>query len=152
MDKSPKLKVMLACGGTGGHLFPGIAIAEAIASSKPDTSIVFAGTERGFESQVIPKMGWPLISVGSTSIKDRKGLGRLAAYARLPFSILKALSVIKKEKPDVFIGVRGLCSRTAHDGIGILEDSDDDYRTQCDRRIHEPHPWPLRRPCLHGFF
>lgn len=102
-----KIKVMLACGGTGGHLFPGIAIAEAIANSKPDTAIVFAGTERGFESAIIPKMGWPLISVGSMSIKDRKGFGRLAAYARLPISILKALSIMRKERPDIFIGVGG---------------------------------------------
>ncbi len=107
MDKSSKIKVMLACGGTGGHLFPGIAIAEEIKSSKPDAAIVFAGTERGLENQVIPKMGWPLISVGSTSIKDRKGFGRLAAYARLPISILKSLSIMKKERPDVFIGVGG---------------------------------------------
>jgi len=106
-DMEKKVKVMLACGGTGGHLFPGVAIAEALAKAKPDLSIVFAGTERGFESTIIPKMGWPLISVGSTSIKDRKGIGRLLAYARLPFSILQSLSIIKRERPDVFIGIGG---------------------------------------------
>ncbi len=107
MAESGKMKVMIACGGTGGHLFPGIAIAEAVRSSRPDTAIIFAGTERGFESGIIPKMGWPLISVGSTSIKDRKGLGRIAAYARIPFSIISSLKVIRRERPDMFIGVGG---------------------------------------------
>lgn len=100
-------KVMLACGGTGGHLFPGIAIAEAIASLHPDASIVFAGTERGIESAIIPKMGWPLISVGSMSIKDRTGFGRIMAYARLPISIIQAFGVLRRERPDILIGVGG---------------------------------------------
>lgn len=102
-----KIKMMLACGGTGGHLFPGIAIAEALAGLKPDASVVFAGTERGLESDIIPKMGWPLISVGSVSIKDKKAIGRLIAYAKLPVSVLRSLSVVKRERPDMFIGVGG---------------------------------------------
>ena len=101
------IKVMLACGGTGGHIFPGIAIAEELRASRPDTSIVFAGTERGLEGQVIPKMGWPLVSMGSMSIKDRKGIGRLIAYARLPISIIRSVSILRRERPDIFIGVGG---------------------------------------------
>ena len=102
-----KIKVMIACGGTGGHLFPGIAIAEAMVSLKPSTSIVFAGTNRGLEGSLIPQKGWPLLSVGSMSIKDRKGLGRIVAYARLPFSILEAMRVIKRERPQMLIGIGG---------------------------------------------
>jgi UDP-N-acetylglucosamine--N-acetylmuramyl-(pentapeptide) pyrophosphoryl-undecaprenol N-acetylglucosamine transferase len=98
---------MIACGGTGGHLFPGIAIAEALVSCMPSASIVFAGTNRGLEGSLIPKKGWPLLSVGSMSIKDRKGLGRLLAYARLPFSTLQAMRLIRRERPQMFIGIGG---------------------------------------------
>jgi len=98
---------MIACGGTGGHLFPGVAIAEWIVRLMPEASLVFAGTKRGLESSIIPKMGWPLISVGSMSIKDRKGLGRIMAYVMLPVSILQALRIIKRERPNVLIGIGG---------------------------------------------
>lgn len=106
-EKGKKIKVMLACGGTGGHLFPGVAIAEEMSALRPEADIVFAGTERGLESRVIPRMGWPLVSIDSISIKDRKGLGRLIAYCWLPFSIVRSISIIKRERPDVFIGVGG---------------------------------------------
>jgi UDP-N-acetylglucosamine--N-acetylmuramyl-(pentapeptide) pyrophosphoryl-undecaprenol N-acetylglucosamine transferase len=106
-ESSKKIKVMLACGGTGGHLFPGVAIAEEMSKLRPDTDIVFAGTGRGFESTIIPRMGWPLVSIDSISIKDRKGLGRILAYCWLPVSILRSMSVIRREKPDMFIGVGG---------------------------------------------
>ena len=102
-----QLKIIIACGGTGGHLFPGIAIAEALIEARPNTVVIFAGTERGLEGEIIPKLGWPLISVGSKSIKDRSGLGKLAAYAVLPVSIISALRVIKREKPDGLIGIGG---------------------------------------------
>lgn len=106
-DAKKDIKVLIACGGTGGHVFPGIAIGQAIARMKPGASITFAGTPRGLEGTIVPKMGWRLISVGSTSIKDRKGAFKALAYLRLPFSILSAMRVLKKEKPDVLIGIGG---------------------------------------------
>jgi UDP-N-acetylglucosamine--N-acetylmuramyl-(pentapeptide) pyrophosphoryl-undecaprenol N-acetylglucosamine transferase len=106
-DEKRNIKVLIACGGTGGHIFPGIAIGQAIARAKPDASIIFAGTQRGLEETIVPKMGWRLVFVGSTSIKDRKGVFRTLAYLRLPFSILGAIRVLRREKPDVLIGIGG---------------------------------------------
>lgn len=107
MMGTDKLKVIIACGGTGGHVFPGIAIAQMMTRLKPGVVIVFAGTERGIEKTIIPQMGWQLLSIGASSIKDRKGVWRFLAYMKLPFSIGGAVKILRREKPDVLIGVGG---------------------------------------------
>jgi len=57
----PAQTILFAGGGTGGHLFPGIALAEEFCRRQPETKIVFAGTRRGLEARVIPEMGYPLV-------------------------------------------------------------------------------------------
>lgn len=101
------IKVLIAAGGTGGHLFPGIAIAEEIRRAHPDARITFAGTERGFEAALLPRMGWPVILIGSRSIKDRKGAARIAAWARLPFSVAHALAILIKDRPALLVCIGG---------------------------------------------
>lgn len=107
MVETKRIKMIIACGGTGGHIFPGIAVAQVLTHTRPGVIIVFAGTERGLEKSIIPQMGWQLISIGATSIKDRKGAGRFLAYVKLPFSVLGAMRVLKREKPDMLLGVGG---------------------------------------------
>jgi len=100
-------KIIIAAGGTGGHVFPGIAIAEEIKKSHPEARIMFVGTERGLEAKVLPKLGWQLILVGSTSIKDRKGLRKILALLRVPFSILHAMVILLSEQPKLVISIGG---------------------------------------------
>lgn len=102
-----QIVVMIAAGGTGGHLFPGVAIAEEMKSLYPEVHIIFAGTERGLESKVLPRLGWPLILIRSFSIKDRRGLGRLVAWAGLPFAVAAAFSALLARRPRLLIGVGG---------------------------------------------
>lgn len=101
------MKVLLACGGTGGHLFPGMALAEAFEKKVPGIEIVFVGTPRGLEKEVIPKTKWRLEMIESISLADKKGLGKIMAG----ISLLKALSqsrrLIRKEEPDLVVGVGG---------------------------------------------
>ncbi len=99
--------VLIAAGGTGGHLFPGIAVAEEMRRRHPQAGIVFVGTERGLESKVLPGLGWRLVLMRSTSIKDRRGVRRLAAYARLPLALFSALRILRREDPALVIGVGG---------------------------------------------
>ena len=107
MVKARDITVLIAAGGTGGHIYPGIAIAEELRRRAPAARIAFVGTERGLETKILPPLGWPLILMRSTSIKDRKGMARLAAYARLPFSTLTALRIIIKERPRLVVNVGG---------------------------------------------
>lgn len=102
-----KNKVLIAAGGTGGHLFPGVAIAEEIKRVHPDTKIVFAGTSRGIESAVCPKLGFKLELMRSVSIKDRKGLKKLAAFAWLPFSVIEAMVIHVRCKTSVVVSIGG---------------------------------------------
>src|SRR3989338_3290927 len=101
------MKMLLACGGTGGHLFPGIALAETFEERVPGVEIVFVGTPRGLEKDVLPKTHWRLEMIASQSLADKKGIKKIEAGFGL-FKTLKAsCHLIKKEKPDLVIGIGG---------------------------------------------
>lgn len=102
-----RLHALIVAGGTGGHIFPGIAIAEELRALSPNARIVFAGTERGLETRILPRLGWPLMLFGSSSIKDRKGIARMLAWARVPFSIARAFLVLAAHRPSVLISIGG---------------------------------------------
>lgn len=105
--KQDNIKVMIAAGGTGGHIFPGVAIAEEIQKVHPNALVSFAGTSRGLEARLLPKLGWRLVLLRSSSIKDQRGIGKLFAWVRLPLSILQAFGILCKERPDLIISIGG---------------------------------------------
>jgi UDP-N-acetylglucosamine--N-acetylmuramyl-(pentapeptide) pyrophosphoryl-undecaprenol N-acetylglucosamine transferase len=99
---------MIAGGGTGGHLFPGVALAEAITES--GGAAHFVGTERGIEARVLPQEGWPLSLVDVVGIKGR-GLGGLfKGVSRLPRAWWQSRRIIREFRPDVVVGVGGYAS------------------------------------------
>jgi UDP-N-acetylglucosamine--N-acetylmuramyl-(pentapeptide) pyrophosphoryl-undecaprenol N-acetylglucosamine transferase len=73
------MKVVIAGGGTGGHLFPGIAIAEAFSRKVPGSAVLFMGTERGIEKRVVPSLGYPLATLDVEGIKGRGPAKKLGA-------------------------------------------------------------------------
>lgn len=105
------LKMLIAGGGTGGHLFPGIAIGEAFLRLAPvGSEILFVGTPRGIEARVLPERELPheFLEVGQL-----KGLGlmrKLMTLISLPLSLFKAMGIIRRFSPDVVIGVGGYVS------------------------------------------
>jgi UDP-N-acetylglucosamine--N-acetylmuramyl-(pentapeptide) pyrophosphoryl-undecaprenol N-acetylglucosamine transferase len=101
------IKVMIAAGGTGGHVFPGIAVAEEIAKQAPGAEIVFAGTSRGLESEIVPRHGWKIVLMKSNSLKDKSGLAKLVSALRIPVSVAVAIGTIRSERPDLLIGIGG---------------------------------------------
>ncbi len=101
---------MIAGGGTGGHLYPGIAVAREWLVRDPDAAISFAGTASGIESRVIPHEGFALDVIRSGGLKG-KGLRDSARGAVLvPFSLADAWRVISRRRPDIVIGVGGYSS------------------------------------------
>jgi len=101
---------VIAGGGTGGHLYPGIAIARALQSRVPDASVTFAGTARGLEAKVLPREGFALDLLRSAGLKGRSGLAVLRGVALLPLSVLDAWRIVSRRRPALVIGVGGYSS------------------------------------------
>jgi UDP-N-acetylglucosamine--N-acetylmuramyl-(pentapeptide) pyrophosphoryl-undecaprenol N-acetylglucosamine transferase len=104
------LSVLIAGGGTGGHLYPGIAVAREIAARLPDAQVAFVGTAAGLEARVIPREGFPLDVIRSAGLKG-KAIGPLIrGLALLPMSAADAWNVVTQRRPSVVIGVGGYSS------------------------------------------
>jgi UDP-N-acetylglucosamine--N-acetylmuramyl-(pentapeptide) pyrophosphoryl-undecaprenol N-acetylglucosamine transferase len=104
------LRVVIAGGGTGGHLFPGLAVARALKARVPDAQISFAGTAAGIEARVIPATEFPLDVIRSGGLKGKSPAALIRGLLLLPLSALDAWSLISRRSPDVVIGVGGYSS------------------------------------------
>ena len=104
------MRVVIAGGGTGGHLFPGLAVARALKERVPDARISFAGTSAGIEARVIPKTEFSLDVIRSAGLKGKSVTARARGAALLPLGAVDAWRVISHRKPDVVIGVGGYSS------------------------------------------
>ncbi len=104
------MRMLLAGGGTGGHLFPAVALAERLMLEESDAEILFVGTERGIEARLLPELGWPLEIV---DIKGFSGKGLLAKFevmTKLIKSIKQGIAILKQFTPDIVVGVGGYAS------------------------------------------
>lgn len=105
------MRVLIACGGTGGHINPGLAIADIIKSKYPDSEFLFAGTPKGMESKLVPKAGYRLETIKVAGFQRKislENIGRNAkAVAYLAASGKRAKEIIKNFKPDIAIGTGG---------------------------------------------
>jgi UDP-N-acetylglucosamine--N-acetylmuramyl-(pentapeptide) pyrophosphoryl-undecaprenol N-acetylglucosamine transferase len=108
-DTRPR-RVVVAGGGTGGHLYPGIAVARELQAQRPGTSVSFAGTARGIEGRVVPREGFELDVIRSAGLKGKSLGTRLRGAALLPLSALDAWRLVSRRKPDLVIGVGGYSS------------------------------------------
>jgi UDP-N-acetylglucosamine--N-acetylmuramyl-(pentapeptide) pyrophosphoryl-undecaprenol N-acetylglucosamine transferase len=104
------MRILIAGGGTGGHLFPGVAIAEELRARHPDAAIRFVGTARGIEARVLPELGWDLELIQVSGLKTVGALGAIRGLFRLPRALWQARRVVKAYKPDAVIGVGGYAS------------------------------------------
>jgi len=103
-------RVVIAGGGTGGHLYPGIALARALMKEDMSIDITFIGTERGIESRVLPREGLRLKTIASAGLLGKRGLSRLTAWAKLPVGVLQALGFLVRKRPGLVVGVGGYVS------------------------------------------
>ena len=104
------MRLMIAGGGTGGHLFPGVAIAEEARARDAETKIVFVGTQRGIEARVLPDLGWDLELIEVSGIKTVGMVGALRGMVRVPRAMWQSRRVLRSFKPDVVVGVGGYAS------------------------------------------
>ncbi len=101
------MKVLIAGGGTGGHINPGLAIAKYIAAAEPSSEITFVGTKRGLETKLVPREGFPLETITVRGFRRKLSLDTVIAVKELIQSFFQASRLINKIKPDVVIGTGG---------------------------------------------
>ena len=104
------LSVLIAGGGTGGHLYPGIAVARELLARVPDAEVTFVGTAAGIEARVVPREGFALDVIRSAGLKGRSAQSIARGIALLPVSAADAWRVITRRRPTVVVGVGGYSS------------------------------------------
>ncbi len=102
-----RLHIVITGGGTGGHLFPGVAVADAFVESNPDNRIIFIGTGNAFETRVLSGKGYEYDTIPSEGLISR-GVGRqIVSLAKIPLGVVRAVSILRRFKPDMVIGMGG---------------------------------------------
>lgn len=101
------MRLMIAGGGTGGHLFPGIAIAEAFSAAAPGREILFVGSTRGLEARVLPQRGLPHTFLEVGRLKGLSLARKVLTLLTLPLALLRAVRIVRGFSPDVIVGVGG---------------------------------------------
>ena len=107
------MRCVVAGGGTGGHLFPGIAIAEAFTEREAGNEVLFIGTERGIEVRVLAGGKFALKTIRALPLKGRSFLEKIKALGTLPLALSEALSVLREFRPQIVLGVGGYASGPA---------------------------------------
>jgi UDP-N-acetylglucosamine--N-acetylmuramyl-(pentapeptide) pyrophosphoryl-undecaprenol N-acetylglucosamine transferase len=98
---------LIAAGGTGGHLFPGLAVADVLRARDPEVRVVFVGTPRGLEGRLVPAAGYPLELLPILPL-NAVGFGRmLRGLAALPRAFVRALRLLRRLRPEAVLGVGG---------------------------------------------
>jgi len=105
-----QLRVIISGGGTGGHVYPAIAIANEIKKQVPNAAIQFVGAEGKMEMEKVPKAGYPIVGLWISGFQRRLTLQNFVFPFKLLHSWWKARGVIRRFKPDVAIGVGGYAS------------------------------------------
>jgi UDP-N-acetylglucosamine--N-acetylmuramyl-(pentapeptide) pyrophosphoryl-undecaprenol N-acetylglucosamine transferase len=104
------MRVIFAGGGTGGHLFPGLAVAREFQQRDSMTEILFVGTERGIEARVLPREGFRLETIPVRGLRGRGMRGVLDALWGIPAGLLRSVRIIRNFRPDFIIGLGGYAS------------------------------------------
>lgn len=104
------VRVIISGGGTGGHIFPAIAIANAVQSRYPDAVILFVGAEDRMEMTRVPAAGYDILGLPVAGFDRSNMFKNLTVIKKLIASLFKANSIVKKFKPDIVIGVGGYAS------------------------------------------
>src|SRR5215216_2091442 len=103
-------RVLIAAGGTGGHIYPGIAVAKEVMRRDPASVVRFVGTARGLENRLVPGAGFELSLIESAGLKNVGAAGKLKGLMVLPRSFLAARRLIREFRPDVVVGAGGYVS------------------------------------------
>ncbi len=111
------IRVLIAAGGTGGHLYPGIAIAEEWMRLHPDSKVLFVGTSRGPETKAVPRAGFTLETIAARGLPRRPGIGWIQAAYGLAKGMVQTFRLIVDFRPHVVVGTGSYVSAPAVLGV-----------------------------------
>ncbi|HEY1371068.1 MAG TPA: undecaprenyldiphospho-muramoylpentapeptide beta-N-acetylglucosaminyltransferase [Candidatus Binatia bacterium] len=124
------MRVIVAGGGTGGHLFPGLAVAQEFKRRDATNEILFVGTAQGIEVRAVPAAGFPLELIPVKGLKGRGVRGLMQGLYGIPASFLRSLGILRRFRPDYVLGVGGyasgpllLAAKTRRVRTAILEEN-----------------------------
>jgi len=104
------MKVVIAGGGTGGHLFPGIAVAEELKRRDASAEVIFIGTEHGIEASIVPREGYPLRYVRAEGVVGKSLIGKMRGGIKTLLSFYDSRTLLRQLRPDALIGLGGYAS------------------------------------------
>lgn len=107
------MKVLFACGGTGGHIYPAVAIAKALQAQDQNVEILFVGADYGMERELIPREGFRLETITVTGLSRKNPLAAVRSLWQAGSGLIKAARIIKKFNPAVAVGTGGYVSGPA---------------------------------------
>jgi UDP-N-acetylglucosamine--N-acetylmuramyl-(pentapeptide) pyrophosphoryl-undecaprenol N-acetylglucosamine transferase len=104
------MRLLIAGGGTGGHLFPGMAVAEEFLARDPSNQVLFVGTERGIEARAVPAAGYRLELVTASGIRGKGLFSQIKGAAMMLYGYAQSRRILKTFRPDMVLGVGGYAS------------------------------------------
>ncbi|MBP9187037.1 MAG: undecaprenyldiphospho-muramoylpentapeptide beta-N-acetylglucosaminyltransferase [Bacteroidia bacterium] len=110
IDSNKKYKVVISGGGTGGHIYPAVAVAQGLQRKLPNVEILFVGAQDRMEMEKVPKAGYKIIGLWISGIQRSLSFKNLLFPIKVIVSVIKSLSIIKDFKPDAAIGFGGYAS------------------------------------------
>ncbi|MCK4414311.1 MAG: undecaprenyldiphospho-muramoylpentapeptide beta-N-acetylglucosaminyltransferase [Candidatus Eisenbacteria sp.] len=114
------MRVLITGGGTGGHVFPGLAVAEALRRSMPEVEILFVGGRRGIETKVVPEAGLPFRAIPARGLLGRKLLAMPAVIGTTLHGLVMSLGILRRFRPDVVFATGGYVSGPVAIAGGLL--------------------------------
>ncbi|MEA2014002.1 MAG: undecaprenyldiphospho-muramoylpentapeptide beta-N-acetylglucosaminyltransferase [Thermodesulfobacteriota bacterium] len=108
MEKN--IRVIIAGGGTGGHVFPAVAIADEFLERPQVRDVLFTGTEKGLEARILPGMGFTLSTINVEGVRGQGITRMITSLLKIPGSIVQSISIIRNFRPDIVLGVGGYAS------------------------------------------
>jgi len=104
------VRILIAGGGTGGHLFPAIALAQELRSRFPDSALLFVGAEGGIEASLLAKGGWDFEGIRASGLQGKRLPQRLRSLALIPSGLVQSRSILRRFFPDAVVGLGGYAS------------------------------------------
>ncbi|WP_338877248.1 undecaprenyldiphospho-muramoylpentapeptide beta-N-acetylglucosaminyltransferase [Spirosoma sp. SC4-14] len=152
------MKIIISGGGTGGHIYPAIAIANELKTIDPSTEILFVGAEGKMEMEKVPRAGYQIVGLPVVGIKRELTLSNLAFPFKLGRSFVRAQQIVRDFKPDAAVGVGGYASgplllAASLKGIPTLIQEQNSYAGITNKALAR---WAKRicvaYPCMDAFF
>lgn len=104
------MKIIVAGGGTGGHIYPAVAVIESLKALNNSVDVVFVGTGRGLETGIVPSLGYRMYKIAARPLPRHKGVGFIVPALSAGIGVLQSTFVLMKERPDAVIGTGGYAS------------------------------------------